>query len=648
MPDTTTPNYNFVQPEIGGSKDTWGDKLNDNWEAVDTALNGIQTELSSEATNIDNLQSLIADLRSGLAEFTALLIKGNAPILRMEDLDGPVNARNMFIRNDGGDLQFVATTDAGAGLGDSIRFERNPNGFTSVDISDNGVVNARLSGQSNGTSFFNGAKVAVGATTGPGNLYAEGDVYFAREATAGSYPWQSDNLRLRDTRGLDAGVGGSICFEGQYNSSNAYAAYGWIKGYKLNNVDGDANGGLIIGSRTGPIYINTQVNAPNIDDPTAGNSVVISDNGRVGIGKAVPLSTLDVAGEIRGYILRIMDGGGDSRLTLRSENAHNTSEIIPHDEDGNPAWGSTLTFYADETTWTIQDSRTAYSANNKIMTQLDCDNKYHPKNNGEFATNSLTVKANGNKNLRFSNASGQAQAVLFWSDSDRSLRLGFYNPDGGALDVDYIFYQDGALSATQAVLTRAEGDARYLQSGDVSGFITQGQADTRYLRSDDSNADVSVTFGVITSSVSGNTAQFRAFAGDEARVYADGNLSARFFSNGDFIAQNTAQVVDLTVDTPNTLTPRSYIWANTLCLDGLTPQDVTGGRNPQTWYTNGTGRPLLVHMNGTSVSMQVRPSGGAIVDISTASTTAMAVVPPGWQYRQSTATAIQNWVEYRA
>ncbi len=38
MADTLTPNYSFVQPEVGGSIDTWGGKLNANWASADTLL----------------------------------------------------------------------------------------------------------------------------------------------------------------------------------------------------------------------------------------------------------------------------------------------------------------------------------------------------------------------------------------------------------------------------------------------------------------------------------------------------------------------------------------------------------------------------------------------------------------------------------
>jgi hypothetical protein len=383
-----------------------------------------------------------------------------------------------------------------------------------------------------------------------------------------------------------------------------------------------------------------------MDDPDDGNPVVIRENGRVGIGTVDPACPLDVDGEIRGALFRLMDDGGDNRLTFQSNDTHNTSEIVPYDENGTPVPARTIAFYADENAWSIQDGNSAYSVNQKIMTQLDCNNNYQPKDDGAFANNTIAMDATGNKHLRFRDASSEDQAVIFWRDTDSSLRFGFYDASG-ILDVDYVMFPDGALSAPEAVLTRAAGDNRYLQTGDASGFLTQGQADNRYLRRDAPNDDVTVTFGVISSSISGNTAQFRAWGGGEARIYTDGNLSARFFSDGDVVAQNNMRVSDETVPTANTLTPRSYVWGNTLCLDGITPQNVTASRNTQTWYVNNTGRPLLVHMDGNSISMQVRPPSGGIIVITNSSYTAMAVVPPTWQYRQSTASTVQNWIEYR-
>jgi hypothetical protein len=38
MADSTTPNYGLILPEVGGSVDTWGDKLNGNTTELDDIL----------------------------------------------------------------------------------------------------------------------------------------------------------------------------------------------------------------------------------------------------------------------------------------------------------------------------------------------------------------------------------------------------------------------------------------------------------------------------------------------------------------------------------------------------------------------------------------------------------------------------------
>lgn len=46
MPTTTT-NYSWNKPVVGGDEDTWGGFLNGNWDALDTLLGGVsQTEFA--------------------------------------------------------------------------------------------------------------------------------------------------------------------------------------------------------------------------------------------------------------------------------------------------------------------------------------------------------------------------------------------------------------------------------------------------------------------------------------------------------------------------------------------------------------------------------------------------------------------------
>ena len=41
MSGSTTPNYSFNLPAIGGNQDSWGNLLNANWTAADSAIHGL-------------------------------------------------------------------------------------------------------------------------------------------------------------------------------------------------------------------------------------------------------------------------------------------------------------------------------------------------------------------------------------------------------------------------------------------------------------------------------------------------------------------------------------------------------------------------------------------------------------------------------
>lgn len=50
MADTVTSNYNLVKPEVGSSTDTWGTKLNENFDAIDSQMKANATAASAAQT----------------------------------------------------------------------------------------------------------------------------------------------------------------------------------------------------------------------------------------------------------------------------------------------------------------------------------------------------------------------------------------------------------------------------------------------------------------------------------------------------------------------------------------------------------------------------------------------------------------------
>jgi len=52
MADSTTTNYGFTKPEVGASQDSWGTKLNSNWDDVDADLKDLEDTKAEKATTI--------------------------------------------------------------------------------------------------------------------------------------------------------------------------------------------------------------------------------------------------------------------------------------------------------------------------------------------------------------------------------------------------------------------------------------------------------------------------------------------------------------------------------------------------------------------------------------------------------------------